>query len=656
MHHTPTNIDRYFRAHRLAAACLFAVALSLLQLSVPAHATPATPTIKKQVSNQSKPVLSGTADPMAASSLSIAGAHFHLKVDKNGQWSLDLAEDRPTSGTYRPDTSQPLEIKVTSTDATGNLSHDLTELELRIQLDADNDGIADLLEQQSTVSCGVKVDTDADGLPDYQDTDADGDGLADALERGTVALSGSDSDLDNIDDAIDISLTRGLDQNGNGIDDAMEPVDSDQDGLADFADSDSDNDGLSDAVEGNLDTDADGIQNYLDTDSDNDGIPDTVERDFDSDADSVPDYLDPDSDNDGIQDAQELGDRDSDQIPDRLDADADNDTLPDLLETAADFDGDGVPNYLDWDSDNDGIADRYEAYSRAQINEQAHYRLTGQNYPAIAADTDQDGLPDFTDLDSDNYGLPDVRENLGLDSDYNGIVDTQQAGGTPVFGYAQAQTLQPLRDSDHDRIADFRDLDSDNDGLSDLHETYGGPEQQSGTLHVFVDMNQDGLDDLIALKLRARDNADSDYHANYLDLDSDNNGFSDLAEAGFVDRLGDGIVDSLLDSDRDGIPDSVDVTQTGGNDLNADGIDDASNAIFLGTGDADRDGIADSVDPDANGDGKVDHLLAPQALSVPIKDKAVDATKSAPSAVWWLVLLLLLLLTTGYSQLLRNPK
>jgi hypothetical protein len=63
----------------------------------------------------------------------------------------------------------------------------------------------------------------------------------------------------------------------------------------------------------NRDTDQDGIADYKDTDSDNDGVPDAVEAGdgavetppFDTDGDGIPDFCDMDSDNDGVNDLDE---------------------------------------------------------------------------------------------------------------------------------------------------------------------------------------------------------------------------------------------------------------------------------------------------------------------------------------------------------------
>tara|TARA_Y100001933_G_scaffold263505_3_gene325272 strand:- start:360 stop:3737 length:3378 start_codon:yes stop_codon:yes gene_type:complete len=110
-----------------------------------------------------------------------------------------------------------------------------------------------------SVDCST-IDTDGDGIPNYQDLDSDGDGIPDNVEAqastGYIAPSGIDS-------------------NNNGLDDAYESggissIDSDGDGTPDFMDTDSDDDGTDDTTEAALtlsgsDSDNDGLDNTIDT-------------------------------------------------------------------------------------------------------------------------------------------------------------------------------------------------------------------------------------------------------------------------------------------------------------------------------------------------------------------------------------------------------
>jgi hypothetical protein len=156
-------------------------------------------------------------------------------------------------------------------------------------LDSDGDSITDRDE-----GAVVPVDTDGDGVPDYQDPDTDGDGIDDYREAGDA-------------------------------DPLTPPVDSDRDGLPDFRDPDSDNNGLADGVDEAGDFDSDGIPDFQDQDDDGDGILDATEigdpaHPVDTDGDGLPDFHDEDSDADGLADVDEgRGDSDGDGVPDAID-------------------------------------------------------------------------------------------------------------------------------------------------------------------------------------------------------------------------------------------------------------------------------------------------------------------------------------------------
>ncbi|MFN5761798.1 MAG: gliding motility-associated C-terminal domain-containing protein, partial [Sphingobacteriales bacterium] len=244
-----------------------------------------------------------------------------------------------------------------------------------IDLDDDNDGILDTVENTACSPSSINCDTDGDGIPNNLDLDSDGDGLSDVLEAGGLDANG-DGRVDGGVDASGIPLaTKG----------GLTPPDTDGDGKLDSYDLDSDGDGIPDAIEKGtdpndpVDTDKDGIPDYRDLDSDGDGIPDAIEKGtdpnnpVDTDKDGIPDYRDLDSDGDGIPDAIEKG------------TDPNN---------PFDTDKDGIPDYRDLDSDDDGIPDAIE-------------KGTDPNNPV---DTDKDGIPDYRDLDSDGDGVLDVTE------------------------------------------------------------------------------------------------------------------------------------------------------------------------------------------------------------------------------------------------------
>jgi len=220
-----------------------------------------------------------------------------------------------------------------------------------------------------------------------------------------------------------------------------------------------------------------------------------------ADLDGVADCLDVDSDNDGITDLFEavsgtglmlLVDADRDGKLDATVAVGDN-GLADVVELSAesatsqtgtaDLDGDGILNYLDLDVDNDGIPDvveagnsdeqfdgRYDSFVDLDNDGLADVLLTS---PIVPIDSDQDGIEDFRDLDSDGDGLTDRLETFGIDTDSDGLVDDPVDANADGLddGYQTRATAMP--DTDNDGFPDFRDIDSDADGVTDSEEAFG---------------------------------------------------------------------------------------------------------------------------------------------------------------------------------------
>jgi len=295
-----------------------------------------------------------------------------------------------------------------------------------------------------------------------------------------------------------------------------------------------------------LDSDGDERPDISDNDNDNDGIPDAAEGvTADTDGDGIPDYLDVDSDADGIPDYVEAGsnpaspaDTDNDSIPDYLDQDSNNDgapdsdvasgdrdrdTLADDVEGVVDTDRDGVLDLDDLDSDNDTIPDVIEAGSNA----------------AFPTDTDGDGIADYLDLDSDNDGIADIREANSGEFDVNSV-DTNNDGRvdrhalTGANGYVDlaetaAESGVPkfaIADTDRDGVRDFRQLDSDSDGINDILEVGGADADGDGVVDSTVDIDQDGMVDGANL-VTAPDSlpdVDSDSIPDFQDRNADGSG------------------------------------------------------------------------------------------------------------------------------------
>lgn len=312
-----------------------------------------------------------------------------------------------------------------------------------------------------------------------------------------------------------------------------------------------------------------------------------------SDGDLVPANIDLDDDNDGIPDSQEgdgLVDTDGDGIVDSLDLDSDNDGLSDLYES-------GIANPATLDTNNDGRIDAsfdVGANGLADIAETAVDSGTLNYNGGFVVDTDGDGVRDFRDLDSDNDGLPDVLESGGSDPDHDGVlgtgIPTVDGNGLPAGG-----GLTPV-DTDNDGIPDQRELDADNDSVFDLVEAGGTDANNDGMVDGFVDSNNDGFDDGIAATPLPLPDGDGDSIPDYRDNDdADGDGVPDTAD---LDDDNDGIPDALegdraIDTDGDGLPDSLDL------DSDNDGLFDLYES-----------GITNSAALDVNNDGRIDSTYA----------------------------------------------
>ncbi len=248
-----------------------------------------------------------------------------------------------------------------------------------------------------------------------------------------------------------------------------------------------------------------------------------------------------------------------------------------------------------------------------------------------ALDTDNDGIANYLDKDSDNDGLSDLFESGGRDNNRNGAIDNFVDNNSD--GLDDGHAVLPLTaiDSDADGIPDRIDLDSDNDGLSDVTESGNAQADNNndGMIDSVIDINQDGLADAIMPNASLDHDGDSLY--NHLDIDSNNNGTPDITEAGGDDANGDGRVDSWSDHDVDGIPDHVDVDLTQGRDADNDGIDDEADADFVNIADSDGDGIVDRYDANPLGDGyiSVTRLIDLPQLGAASASHAIETTSSS---------------------------
>jgi len=346
------------------------------------------------------------------------------------------------------------------------------------------------------------------------------------------------------------------------------------------------------------DTDGDGIPNRLDLDSDNDGIPDIVEAGgIDTDGNGLVDNIN--TDGTLVNDTNENG----------LDDFYDSAISGGADITNPDTDGDGLPDYLDLDSDNDGIVDTVEARG---------------------TDLDNDGMLDnYTDSDNDGYNDL-VDGDVGQDGTSENTANALMPTGSDTDGDGKPNSYV-RGDLDGDSIPNFLDIDADNDGIPDNIEgqpsnNYIAP---SGIGSGITDTNNNGIDDVYetnGLGLTPT-NTDGDTDPDYLDSDSDNDGILDLSENGDTNNTL-----ANTDADGDGLDDNFDDNvDTSGNGFTVnDGVNpnnkvidiitlensfgDEDNDFNPGTGnldyrdilDTDKDGIPNIIDIDDDNDGILD--------------------------------------------------
>jgi cysteine-rich repeat protein len=271
--------------------------------------------------------------------------------------------------------------------------------------------------------------------------------------------------------------------------------------------------------------------------------------------------------------------------------------------------------------------------------------LADQDCPGLQVCTDDDAC-DYPDRDGDGF-----RDDVDVDDDGDGIVDTEEGDGTDwsadqdadgVPDYADpdevscadeepdgiCDSLPTDMDGDGDGLPNHLDLDADGDGLPDTTEGHDADgDGIADSVAVDNDDDVDGLDDAFDPDCAGMPGActadgivapvsdrDGDGAPDYLDADSDNDGLLDRVE-GF-DGDADGQPEALpsgVDADGDGLDDAFDLDQGGivatGQDRDSDGLPD-----YLDQ-DSDGDGIADRVecgDPtacvDSDGDGPPDFL------------------------------------------------
>ncbi len=568
--------------------------------------------------------------------------------------------------------------------------------------DANNDGVCDKII--------FELDIDQDGVPNHLDLDADNDGIVDIIEANHNI---QDTDGNGTIDAAQVEFGKNGLFNPLGTDRDLLTAqinyqfkDTDNDQYPDAYDLDSDNDGLFDVGEVNLgqyDTTHDGMlsENESNITINARGLVSPIDIaqngnqiifPIDSDGDLIYNFRDRDSDNDGLSDVLESRNPDIDGDGIVGDGEIEISTLglprrkagrPFVLQSnIPDHDNDGVEDYRDLDADNDGIYDVAEALLEDLDND--GFFLSGSssvdafgmviadgastaNYLSAAPDMDGDMIENFLDRDSDNDGIHDITEGGNEDPDGDGVLTLVNSTDVNQFGIVNAGVTSSLvSNNDMDMFPDYLDLDADNDGINDVIEAG------------FVDVNNDGKLDTqfnsygqslndnneIASTSFPKDH-DNDGVPNYHDLDSDNDGLNDVVEGGGLDEDNDGIIgvgnpitgedgrvlgqggasvstSYPLDTDQDGIFDyeDLDSDNDGIFDVYESNLSDEDNDGIIGVGnievdengqvildgqiintsnplDTDGDGIPDFRDLDSDNDELTDNEECPDGAPCP---------------------------------------
>ncbi|WP_417872004.1 T9SS type A sorting domain-containing protein [Winogradskyella sp.] len=552
------------------------------------------------------------------------GIPNHLDLDSDNDGILDVVEAQTSTGYIAPTGSVGsngyYDVFETSTDSGTpkftpvNTDGDNVTLFKPdfLDIDADDDGIPDIVEAHSTSDyknslptgtvgnngvdfryenvdtfspTGITiVDTDNDTIPDYRDSDSDGDGTSDLIESGlgsTVSSSDSDGDglndnHDNTDQAFSGSIsnfdaTNGLTDTETDLAETETPNDVTTGGDVDFRDD----------VNG-LDTDGDKVPDAIDLDDDNDGILDTDEVSCVStttnvaagDASSVlsgngsniNNAIGDDNNVATLIQSQQLVIDLGAIIPSgtfiRIEARKDKNSTIEMTVTQTDVNGNNPSN-----SQVFNFANQNTFYVKG-------YQLSANTQ--------------YIKIQRTNGG---DQSNRGLSIDY-------------VRFDAYSQTVLDcsgdLTDTDGDGIIDRLDIDADNDGILDNVEaqtTAGYIAPNADSFATYTTNNGVNSAYLSGLTPVNTDNGaaftNKDDKPDYLDIDSDNDGIPDNIEAqtttGYVNFV------AVTGSDKNGLSSAYDFTDN----FSSVGL---SNTLV----NTDGDGEPDYRDQDSDGDGTND--------------------------------------------------
>ncbi|WP_175623179.1 beta strand repeat-containing protein [Chryseobacterium schmidteae] len=436
-----------------------------------------------------------------------------------------------------------------------------------------NDYIIDRVAAIGSLGTSSICDLDGDGVPNYLDLDTDGDGCSDLAES-------------SVSPSTDIS-TPSSTTNNNGTSYGITATSLTNSQLNPTA-ADVNNDGLNDSV----DTDMNGIPNYSSTYSLY-ALIKTLNACIDTDNDGITDLIDIDDDNDGILDAIES--------PNCFYKESEANKLLSITTDLTIYNSNVIGNsydnntatYTQFTSGQDWVNK-----SIAEITPAIPLAITSVNFSSTLNSFSNGAgstfkLQGYTSAGWEDLSTATSYTTTNVPVSFNnslqpgktylkyrlvGVMGTSGfAGITEItlttYQYNPSAHPKPIctNDTDGDTIPNHLDLDSDNDGCSDLKESNVSPStdvstpssttNNNGTSYGIAatsltnsqlnpnaaDANNDGLNDSVDPDKNGITNYSSSY---FVAIRSDINGCTDTD--------GDLIVDVFdLDDDNDGVLDNV---------------------------------------------------------------------------------------------------
>lgn len=344
------------------------------------------------------------------------GIYDHLDLDTDNDGISDLMESG--SGGVDNDNDGMLDLMENPTLQSAN--------------DADDNGLIDSLDHSNAVPLR---DTDGDGIADYFDLDSDNDFIADAIEARATNLGNQITVTGDAGDSDDDGVLDHFDSNGTFGGGFTAPVDTNNDGTADYLSLDSDGDGLSDRTESGLSALP---ANVTYTDADGTLVPLTGLTNIDRDA-SDADYRSaPDTDGDGMRDFEDLDD-DNDGI-----LDVDEDILQ-AIQLGGDIDGEAADDESGYSVSMNAAGNRVvigARYNDGNGTDSGHTRIYEYNGSAwVQLGADIDG-PAAGDQSGSAVSMNAAGDRVVIGAPFNDGGAGTDSGLTRIYAYDGSNWVQ----------------------------------------------------------------------------------------------------------------------------------------------------------------------------------------------------------------------